>query len=114
MNKFKEKMKIKKGDTVVVLLGKDRGKSGKVIKAFPSQDRVVVEGLNLVKKHVRARQSGQKGQRVTAPASLHVSNVQLVCPACKRGSRVRIKREGGSAERVCARCEGVIPVSKKE
>lgn len=71
-------MKIKKGDKVKIITGKDKGKDGKVIKAFPSRDMVVVEGVNMKKKHMRAKKSGQKGQMVELAAPVHVSNVKKV------------------------------------
>lgn len=69
-------MKIKKGDTVVILSGKDRGRTGKVLRALPKEDRVVVEGAHVVKKHERARKSNQKGQIVEKAMPIHVSNVK--------------------------------------
>lgn len=70
-------MHIKKNDTVIVLAGKDKGKSGKVIKAMPKIEKVIVEGLNIVKKHQRSRKQGQKGQTVEVSMPLHVSNLAL-------------------------------------
>jgi large subunit ribosomal protein L24 len=69
-------MKIKKNDTVTIISGKDKGKSGKVLKAFPKDDRIVVEGINIKKKHQRATKSGQKGQIVEQAHPVHVSNVK--------------------------------------
>jgi large subunit ribosomal protein L24 len=97
-------LKLKKGDLVVVLTGKDRGKRGKITAAFPRSERVVVEGVNLVKRHQRSRRAGQKGQRVTIAAPIHVSNVQLICPSCRQPARVRIRRAGEKRERICAKC----------
>ena len=71
-------MKIKKGDKVLVITGKDKGKSGPVIKAFPKTDMVLVENLNLKKKHTRPKKEGQKGQVVDTAAPIHVSNVRLI------------------------------------
>ena len=71
-------MKIKKGDNVIVLTGRDKGKKGKVIKAFPKLNRVLVEGINKVKKHQRPRKSGEKGQVMEISLPMHVSNVKLV------------------------------------
>lgn len=101
-------LRIKRGDTVRVLLGRDRGKTGKVMATLPQEERVMVEGVNLVKKHIRARRAGEKGQRVSVPAPLHVSKVQLVCPQCKKGTRVSITREGDTRERVCKQCNSKI------
>lgn len=103
------KLKIRKNDTVRVLRGKDRGKSGKVLAVFPSAGRMMVEGVNMVYKHVRAKGPQQKGQRVTVAAPLPVANVQLVCPQCKKGTRVLIRREGGERVRVCRHCQSPIP-----
>ena len=106
------KMRIQRGDTVRVLLGKDRGKQGQVLVVIPRQQRLIVEGINQVKKHVRARRAGEKGQRVTIAAPLPVSNVQLVCPSCKKGTRIGIKREASERSRVCKKCEAVIPSNR--
>jgi len=83
-----ENMKIKKGDNIIVITGKDKGKNGKVIKALPSEDRVIVEGVNIKKRHMRPKKSGQKGQIVEIAASIHVSNIQIIEP--KTGTQTRI------------------------
>jgi large subunit ribosomal protein L24 len=101
-------LKIKRDDTVRILAGKDRGKKGKVIAVLPSRSRVVVDGVNVVKKHVRARRAGQKGQRVSMPAPVHVSGVELICPKCDKGTRVGIVRENSTRQRVCKKCNAVI------
>lgn len=92
------KLRIKKGDTVMVLSGKDRGKRGQVLMAFPSKNKVLVEGLNMMTKHVKARQSGspgrsaaqqlQEGGRVEKPAAMSASKVMLICPNCQKPTRV--------------------------
>lgn len=102
------KMKIRRGDTVRIIRGKDRGKKGKVISTLPKEGRLIVEGANVVHKHVRARRTGESGQRVEIPAPLRIDNVQLVCPECKKGTRVKIVREGDKRERVCKNCDAVI------
>ena len=107
MNK-KIKQKIRKGDMVRVLTGKDRGKSGKVMAVLASENRVLVEAVNMVKKHVRPKRAGEKGQRVSVAAPVDISNVQLICPACKKSTRVVIRREGESRTRTCRHCQGVI------
>lgn len=71
-------MKIKKGDTVKILAGKDRSKTGKVVQVLPKKDRVVVEGINIFKKHVKPKREGEKGQTVEMPRSVHISNVKIV------------------------------------
>ena len=102
------KFRIKQGDTVRILLGKDRGKKAKVMAVLPSSERILVEGINMVKKHVRPRKSGEKGQRVSVAAPMQISNVQLVCSACKKGTRIGVKREDGDRKRICKKCEAEI------
>lgn len=102
-------MNIKKGDNVIMLGGKDRGKKGKILFAFPEEDKVVVEGLNTVKKHQRARKEGQKGQIVNKEKAVNVSSVQLICPKCGRATRVghRIESLSGKNKnkiRICKKC----------
>ena len=98
-------MKIKTGDNVIMLSGKDRGKGGKVLNAFPKESKVVIEGLNLVKKHRRARRQGQKGEIVSVPRSVAVSSVMLICRHCKKPSRMGMKHEGKKTIRVCKKCQ---------
>lgn len=100
-------MKIKTGDTVLIIKGKDRTKKGKVIEVLPKKNRVVIEGINIVKKHVRARRSGEKGQRVEVPRPLSISNVKLICSKCKKPTRVGYKAVDKGREkkiRVCKKC----------
>ena len=108
-------MKIKKGDTVEVIAGKDRGKRGEVLKVQPVKNRVIVQGLNLRKKHQRGGQSAQGRQTapeiVTFEGSMNVSNVMLICPKCGERVRVRSQRgEAGQAQRVCPECKNVLGV----
>lgn len=107
MNQF-SKLKIKRGDTVTLLRGRDRGKTGKVLAALPQVNKVMVEGLNLIHKHVRPRRGGEKGQRVNIAAPVWVGNVQLVCPSCKKATRVGVKLEGDERKRVCKKCDAAI------
>lgn len=93
-------MKIKKGDKVIVISGKDRGKSGKVLRALPREDRVVVEGVNIVKRHQRATKQRQSGQIVDKTLPVHVSNVMVVDPKKGVRTRVGIKRVNGKYTRV--------------
>ena len=80
-------MKIKQGDKVVVIAGKDKGKEGKVIKTFKAEDRVIVEGVNIVKKHIKPN-GGQDGRIAEVEAPLHVSNVMIIDPKTKKGTKV--------------------------
>lgn len=84
-------MKIKKGDKVKILSGKDKGKIGKVLQVFSVFDKVSVEGLNLLIKHMRPRKQGEKGQRIEFPAPLPLAKVALVCPKCGKAGRVGFK-----------------------
>lgn len=102
-------MKIKKGDTVQIISGKDKGKKGRVLKVFPERNRVIIEGLNLVYKHVRAKREGEKGQRVQAPASLEISKVMFVCPKCGKAVRVGYKiLADGRKTKWCRKCKEII------
>ena len=97
-------MNVKKGDTVVVLSGKDKGKQGKVLGTVPSEDKVVVEGINMVTCHVKPRRQGETGGIVKREAALYASKVQVVCPKCKKGTRIAHKVENGKKTRVCKHC----------
>ncbi len=108
---------VKKGDTVLVIGGKDRGLRGKVISALPDTDRVLVEGANRIKKHTKVTTStrgSQQGGIITQEAPVHVSNVQVVCPACGKATRIGHRRsepdDNGKTHsvRVCKRCNGDI------
>lgn len=98
-------MSIKKGDKVKVLSGKDKGKEGVVLRAFPQKQRVVVEKVNLIKKAIRPTQQNPQGGISTMEAPIHVSNAMLVCPQCKEATRVS-KRvdDDGKRVRVCKKC----------
>lgn len=101
-------MRIKKGDNVKMLIGKDRGKSGKVLHVFPQEGRIVAEGLNKVKKHLRAKKQGQKGQIIEKERAVNISNVQLICTKCGKPTRVGHRIEGDKKVRVCKKCGGII------
>jgi len=98
-------MKIKKGDNVLIIKGKDRGKKGKVLQIFPNENRVIVEGINLRKKHQRPRRAGEKGQIIIVPGRLSVANVKLICSKCGQATRVGYKIEGGKKFRICKKCQ---------
>lgn len=93
-------MHVKKGDTVVVIAGKDKGKTGKVLTAMPKKDRVIVEGVNMVVKHQKPTQQMQQGGRIEQEGSIHVSNVMLYSNKEKKGVRVGHKIENGKKVRV--------------
>lgn len=91
-----------------MLAGKDRGKTGKVLRVFPSEGKVIVEGLNMIKKHNRPRREGEKGQRVEVPRRIDISNVSLICPKCGKGTRVGFKVSKKDKMRICKKCGGEI------
>lgn len=101
-------MKIKKNDQVKIISGKDKGKSGKVLHVFPSLERVIVEGLNLHKKHSKPRREGEKGQRIEVPAKINISNVMLVCPKCGKNTKVGYKIVEKNKFRFCKKCQAEI------
>lgn len=102
-------MQIRKGDKVIVLAGKDKGKSGKVLKVFPLKRRVVVEGVNILKKHVRRRSEAEPGGMREVPSALDISNVALVCPHCDKGVRFSVKiADDKSKTRICVKCQRAI------
>ena len=98
------KMNVKKGDQVEVLSGKDKGKRGEVIVALPSEGKVVVRGVAVVKKAQRPTQTNQQGGIVEKEAAIDVSNVALVCPTCGKATRVGHAEEDGKKVRVCKKC----------
>ena len=101
-------MKIRKGDTVVVATGKDRGKSGKVIRAFPRTGRLIIEGIALQSRHRRPRKSGEKGQKVTIPGPVAVSSVRLLCGGCGKATRVGFRVTGTVKQRICRKCGATL------
>ena len=101
-------MNVKKGDTVVVLSGKDKGKQGKVLGTVPREAKVVVEGVNMVTCHVKPRKQGETGGIVQREAALYASKVQVVCPKCRKGTRVAHKIENGKKSRVCKHCGATL------
>ena len=98
-------LKIKKGDKVEVIAGKDKGKRGDVVTVFAKNNTVIVKKVNLVTKHIKARQAGQRGERITIEAPIHMSNVALVCPhtdkptrvgfVVKEGAKIRVSKKSG-------------------
>ena len=102
------KLHVKKGDTVVVLSGKDKGKQGKIISAMPGAGKVIVEGINKVKRHSKPSLKVPQGGIITKEMPLHVCKVQLVCPACNKPTRIGHKEVNGKNSRVCKKCGEVI------
>jgi large subunit ribosomal protein L24 len=101
-------MKLHKGDTVKIVRGKDNGKTGAVERVFTKEDKVVVEGMNQYKRHIKARMPGQKSEIVTLTKPLSLANVQLICPKCKKPTRVGYKMLKDGKTRVCKKCNAEI------
>ncbi len=96
---------IKKGDTVYIVTGKERGKTGRVTRVLKSTKRVVVEGVNMYKKHSRPRKQGQKGEIISLSRSMHVSNVMHLCPKCGQRTRISHTISNGTKTRICKKCQ---------
>jgi large subunit ribosomal protein L24 len=102
-------MRIKKDDTVEVIYGKDKGKRGKVLSVDREEDRVIVEGINIVSRHMRPTQDMPQGGIIENEAPIHISNVMLVCPRCDERSRIGVDvLDSGKKVRVCKSCDEVI------
>ena len=103
-------MKIKKGDNVLVIAGKDRGKKGKITQALLPNDKVVVDGVNKTFRHVKPRREGEKGQKIEFFAPVSVSNVKLLCPKCNKPVRIgyKLSKDNKTKQRICRKCEEAI------
>ena len=101
-------MKIKKGDQVLIIAGKYRGKKGKILRTFPKKGKIVVEGINLVKKHQKPKKTRDKGQIVEMSAPMDASNAKLICPKCGKATRAGYKIVTDRKYRVCKKCDKEI------
>ena len=102
---MKKSVHVRTGDTVVVLSGSEKGKKGKVLAVSPKEGKVIIEKVNLVKKHVKPRRMGEQGGIVEAEGAMYASKVQIVCPRCGKATRIAHKiLEDGSKERICKKC----------
>ena len=101
-------MKIKKGDIVLVISGKNKGKKGKILRAFPKERKILIEGVNLMKKHQKPKKTGQKGQIIEKPAPIDVSNVKMICPKCSKAVRLGYKIVNDKKYRICKKCNKQI------
>ena len=110
MTESQTSLNIRKNDNVLVISGRDRGKRGRVLRVIPDKRRVVIEGVNFIKRHTRPNpQKNIKGGIVEREAPLAISNVQLVCPECSNRTRVgRQRLDDGRRVRICRKCKGVI------
>ncbi|MBO7187908.1 MAG: 50S ribosomal protein L24 [Clostridia bacterium] len=105
-------MKIKKNDKVLVITGKDAGKTAKVLVAMPKANKVVVDGVNVQKKHAKARSANQVSEIKSQSGAIDVSNVMVVCPTCDKATRVAYKVEGDKKVRVCKKCGALLDVAE--
>ncbi|HDL75019.1 MAG TPA: 50S ribosomal protein L24 [bacterium] len=101
-------MKIKKGDQVLIISGKDKRKKSKVLYVFPDKEKIMAEGINLRKKHAKPKKEGEKGQIIEIPSPIHISNVKLICSKCSKGVRVEYKIIKDKKNRICKKCKGII------
>lgn len=97
-------MTVRKGDRVKVITGKDRGKESRVLRVYPEKQRLVVEHVNMIKKHQRASGRQRQGGILEVEGTIHVSNVMLICPSCSQATRLGRRRDGGTRIRVCKKC----------
>jgi large subunit ribosomal protein L24 len=103
------KLHVKKDDLVMIVAGKDKGKSGKVLRVLPEKERVLVENLNLIKRHTRPSQTNNEGGIIEKEAPIAISNVQLLCPGCSKPARTGIKiLEDGNKARFCKKCNEIV------
>ena len=103
-----KKLHVKTGDTVIVLSGDDKGVKGEVIAVSPAEGKVLVKGVNMVKKHVKPRKQGETGGIVDAEGAIYADRVAVYCPKCDKGVRTKVKFEGDKKVRVCAKCGAEI------
>ena len=101
-------MKIKKGDNVLVISGKDKGRTAKILKSLIKEEKVLVEGINLKKKHVRPKKEGEKGQVISLASPIEISNVKFVCPKCGKAARVGFKVVKDKKVRICKKCQSEV------
>ena len=106
-------MKVKKNDTVLVITGKDAGKTAKVLTALPKENRVIVDGVNIQKKHKKARSAQDVSSIQNQPGAIDASNVMVVCPTCGKATRVAYTIEGDKKARICKKCGAVLDASKE-
>ena len=106
---MRNKVHVKSGDTVIVINGKSRGKMGKVLEVSPSEGKVIVEGVNVITKHVKPRRAGEAGGLVKAEGAMYACKVQLICPKCGKPTRVGHKiLDDGKKVRCCKKCNETI------
>ena len=106
-------MKVKKNDTVLVLTGKDAGSTAKVLTALPKANKVIVEGINVQKKHKKARSAQEVSAIQSQPGPIDASNVMVICPICNKATRVAYQVEGDKKARICKKCGAILDATKE-
>ncbi|OGZ73590.1 MAG: 50S ribosomal protein L24 [Candidatus Staskawiczbacteria bacterium RIFCSPLOWO2_01_FULL_38_12b] len=101
-------MKVKKGDTVLIISGKDKGRTAKILKSLVKERRILVEGVNLKKKHVKPKKEGEKGQVISVPLPIDVSNIKFLCPKCGKPTRLGYSIKGDKKNRICKKCQSEV------
>lgn len=101
-------MKIKKNDKVKIISGKDRGESGRILEVYYKRGKILVEGLNMQKKHKRPKKQGEKGEIINLPRPMDISNVMIICPSCGQPARLGYKLNAGKKSRCCKKCKSLI------
>ena len=101
-------MKIIKADKVKIIYGKDKGREGKIDRVYKKQNKVLIEGINIYKKHIKKSEQTPQGGVVEVPRPLDASKVAVICPKCSKPTRIAIKREKGKKLRICKKCKSVI------
>ena len=101
-------MRIKKGDTVQVLAGNDKGKTGEVLEVIPKDSKIVVKGINVRKKHIKPRKQGEEGGKIPVECAIDSSKVNVVCPKCGKTTRIEYKVEDNKKVRICKKCGATI------
>ena len=102
------KYRLKKGDHVALIAGRNKGKTGTILKVDRENGRVLVEGINIVKKTIKPKAPGEKGNMVDIEAAVHISNVMIICPKCGGPVKIGIRMDGRDKVRMCKKCEGVL------
>ena len=97
-------MKIKKGDTVQILSGNDKGKTGEVLQIIPKTEKIIVKGINIRKKHVKPRKQGEEGGIISVECAIHSSKANVVCPKCNKATRIGVELVKDEKVRVCKKC----------
>lgn len=101
-------MKLKKGDNVLIISGKDKGRTAKILKSLVKEKRILVDGINTKRKHIKPKKEGEKGQVISVAAPLDISNVKLICPKCGKATRVGYKINGDRKFRICKKCNSEV------